>query len=259
MAERPDFQRWQYAFAAHIRDPVANRAPAGVEDRRMAVYRELFFNNLSSLLATTFKVTRKTLGLEHWNVLVRDFMAHHECHTPLFLELPKEFLQFLASGRESPDDPPYLEELAHYEWVELALSIDEQEISAVAADAAGDLLADAPVVSPLAWLIGYHFPVHRIGPEFRPESPGDERTWLCVYRRRDDRVGFMELNTATARLFELARDNDRGRSGRELLLGLAAELGHGQPEAVIAGGRDTLERMRALDIVLGTRGVTPPR
>ena len=50
MAELPEFQQKQYAFAAHIRDPENNPAPSGVEDRRMAIYRELFFNNLHNRL-----------------------------------------------------------------------------------------------------------------------------------------------------------------------------------------------------------------
>jgi len=51
MAELPEFQKKQYAFAAHIRDPENVPAPEGIEDRRMAIYRELFFNNIRNLLA----------------------------------------------------------------------------------------------------------------------------------------------------------------------------------------------------------------
>ena len=82
-------------------------------------------------------------------------------------------------------------------------------------DREADLLAGVPAVSPLAWLCGYHFPVHRIGPDFRPEAADEQPTWLVVYRRLDDRIGFLELNAATARLFELARDNAGGRTGRD--------------------------------------------
>ena len=49
MAERPKFQEQQYAFAAHIRDPQNVPAPEGIEDRRMAIYRELFFQHLLPL------------------------------------------------------------------------------------------------------------------------------------------------------------------------------------------------------------------
>ncbi|MEJ2257816.1 MAG: DNA-binding domain-containing protein, partial [Woeseiaceae bacterium] len=56
MGERDSatFRKRQYAFAAHIRDPENVPAPDDIEARRMAVYRDLFFNNLFSLLGTFF-------------------------------------------------------------------------------------------------------------------------------------------------------------------------------------------------------------
>ncbi|HPO24365.1 MAG TPA: putative DNA-binding domain-containing protein, partial [Arenimonas sp.] len=41
----------QFALAKHIRDPEANLPPPDIEDRRLAIYRELFFNNVEGLLA----------------------------------------------------------------------------------------------------------------------------------------------------------------------------------------------------------------
>ena len=66
MPDTADFQKKQYEFAAHIRDPEHNPAPDGVEDRRMAIYRELFFNNLLKLISNTFPVLRKLHRPEHW-------------------------------------------------------------------------------------------------------------------------------------------------------------------------------------------------
>ena len=63
MPEIPEFQRKQYAFAAHIRDPDGAPAPEGIEDRRIAIYRDLFFNNVSQLLSNTFPVLRKILEI----------------------------------------------------------------------------------------------------------------------------------------------------------------------------------------------------
>ena len=115
----------QRRFAAHIRDPDRNPAPADVEDRRMKVYRELFFNNVSSLLAGNFPVLRALCDDDAWRALVRDFYSRHRCRTPLFPEVAREFLRYLQDGRAPhQDDPPFLLELAHYEWTELALSLD---------------------------------------------------------------------------------------------------------------------------------------
>src|SRR5690606_5861953 len=63
----------QTAFAAHLRDPDGAAAPEGIEDRRLGVYRELFFNNVEGLLAGNFPVIRELLGPERWRQLARDF------------------------------------------------------------------------------------------------------------------------------------------------------------------------------------------
>jgi len=44
------FQETQRRLTAHLRDPEANPAPEGVEDRRLGIYRRLVFGNLSRLL-----------------------------------------------------------------------------------------------------------------------------------------------------------------------------------------------------------------
>ena len=36
-----------HALAAHVRSPAAHPGPPGIEDRRLAVYRTLVFNNLA--------------------------------------------------------------------------------------------------------------------------------------------------------------------------------------------------------------------
>ncbi len=253
MGDKPAFTRTQFEFAAHIRDPGAHPAPDGIEDRRMAVYRELFFNNVSQLLAKSFPVLRRILGGERWAALIREWFVRHRARTPLFLELPREFLHFLEHERSpAPGDPPFLLELAHYEWVELALSIDEREIDAVEAAADGDLLEGRPVLSPLAWPLAYRFPVHRLSPDFQPESPPEEPTWLVVYRDRADKVGFLEINRVTARLLELLSAAQATPTGRECLARIAEELGHPRPEVVVETGRAILEDLRSRDVVLGT-------
>lgn len=247
-------QRLQYDFAAHIRDPEHVPAPQGIEDRRMAIYRELFFNNVEDLLGRAFPVLRRILGKPRWEAMLRDWFVRHRARTPLFLELSQEFLHYLAAERAtSEDDPPFLLELAHYEWVELALSIDERELETAGVDPEGDLLAGQPVMSPLAWPLVYAWPVHRLSPDFQPASPPAEATRLVVYRDRNDQVGFLEINLVTARLLELlASAGEAPLSGRDCLLRIAAELSHPSPDAVVAGGAEILAGLRRRDVLLGT-------
>jgi len=219
----------------------------------MAVYRELVFNNVDSLLAAGFPVTRQTLDGAHWVELVRGFFVQHRCTTPLFHELGQEFLAYLQEVREvNRQDPPFLLELAHYEWVELALQISEDEPDPTLADPNGDLLAGAPVISPLAWPLSYRFPVHRIGPAHQPQTPPAEPTRLVVYRSRQGLVEFLEVNAATQRLLQLVQD-DPSASGLQHLSRIAEELRHPRPSQVIGAGRELLADLRRRNVLLGSR------
>lgn len=164
-------QDQQFALSRHLRDP-SHPPPPGIEERRLAIYRDLFFNNIESLLAGNFPVIRQTLGDDAWRRLVRSFYARHRSQTPLFPEIAREFIRFLET-RTGEGDPPWLRELAHYEWVELALQIADD--ATPPHDPRGDLLADVPVVSPFVWALAYQWPVHRIGPDFQPDLPPPRR------------------------------------------------------------------------------------
>ncbi|MES1944645.1 hypothetical protein PC39_11037 [Salinisphaera sp. PC39] len=255
---RPRFQQLQYEFAAHLRDPERHPPPAGVEDRRLAVYRDLFFNNVGNYLAKAFPVLRRIYADDDWDAMVRDFFARHESHGPQFYQVAGEFLAYLDDERgERPEDPPFLRELAHYEWVELRLAILDADPDAVAADPDGDLLAQAPVLSPTAWPLVYRYPVHTLGPDNHPDTPPDEPTHLVVFRDRGDRVRFLKINPVTARLLALIRERPEA-PGREHLETIAAELRHPDPATVIAGGRDILADLTARDVILGTRPPDAP-
>ena len=254
MAEDCDFQDKQYAFAAHIRDPANTIAPPGIEDRRMAIYRDLFFNNLLNLLGTFFPVTRKITSDEQWRIAIREFMKVHRAKTPYFLQLPEEFLAFIQSEfRALDDDFPFITELAHYEYAELALRVSTEENDADGVDPMGDLLKQTPVKSNLAWIFAYQFPVHRISREFLPSSPGDQPSYLVIYRRANDKVGFLELNAVTAALLESIEANESGLSGEDLLSKLAERINYPDVDALKKHGFDALEEMRQLEILTGTR------
>ncbi|NBC49222.1 MAG: DUF2063 domain-containing protein [Gammaproteobacteria bacterium] len=247
-----DLASIQRGFAGHIRDPEGQPAPDGLEERRMAIYRELFFNNLSSLLRQGFPVLYRCLGQQRWTRLVRQFMIEHRAETPLFPELGRELVAFLAEERAAePEDPAFMLELAHYEWVEAALLFSDDEAGPELADPNGDLLAEVPVVSPLAWNLSYWFPVHRIGPDFQPTEPDPEPTHLVVYRNRRDEVEFLKINAVTQRLLQLLQAGEQ-RSGLEVLRAIAGELQHPNPDQVIAFGRSLLDDLRERHILIGT-------
>lgn len=254
MAEQRSFQDKQYAFAAHIRDPEHRPAPPGIEDRRMGVYRQLFFNNLKNLLGTFFPVLKKLHSDQHWSRFIRRFMQLHQARTPYFLELPQEFLGFLQSEYETEnDDHPFLVELTHYEYAELALSVSTASNDTDGVDPAGDLLAGIPVKSALAWVFAYRYPVHRISETYLPKVPAEQPVYLALYRDAADSVGFLELNPVTAALLEAIDNNPDGRTGGELLQAIASDIGYPDADAFAGHGRAAMQEMLALGILIGTR------
>jgi hypothetical protein len=246
----PGFQRTQYAFAAHIRDPARHPAPADVRPERMATYRELFVNNVESFIANGFPVLRAILDDDRWRELVHDFFARHRCLTPYFMGIPEEFLAYLQNERSGhPEDFPFLLELAHYEWVELALSVDTGSAPEWHQSLAGNELNLPIILSEVAWPLAYRYPVHRIGPNFLPQEPPSEPTFLAVYRDRDDLVHFMELNPVSYRLLELIGE-DGGKRGSHYLDRIAQELG-APPRSLDHHGGEVLAELTARGIVGG--------
>ncbi len=249
----PGFKELQYRFAAHLRDPQAHPGLPGIEDRRLKIYRDLFFNNIENILGTGFPVIKRLLGKQRWLHMVRRFYAEHESHTPLFSEIGREFQRYLqARAERGCADPAFLVELAHYEWVELALSLDEHEIDAVAHDPRGDLLDGAPVVSPLAWLLEYRFPVQRISDSYQPEAAPDSATFLVVSRNRADEIVFTELNPLSFKLLEVLKANP-GVSGLDVIEALIGALGSADAAAMTEAAKAMLERFRDRDIILGSQ------
>lgn len=243
----------QYAFAAHIRNPSGQPAPADVEDRRMQVYRELFFNNINRFISNSFPVVRQMYSDTEWRAVVRAFYSEHSCRTPLFPELPNEFVRYLQEQRQNrPGDPPFLLELAHYEWIEIALQQDDREPGDIEVDRDASLLEGVPVLSPLAWPLTYRFPVHQIGPKNRPSEPPATTTQLLAYRNRVNKVKFMQLNEVTQWLVT-ALGEDRSLTGRQLLTELAGVIHHPNPDRLIESGHQLLRGFLQKDIVLGCR------
>lgn len=205
LSDLPRFQQLQRLFASHIRDP-QNQAYAPqkwpglgkmaleIEPRRLAAYEQLFFNNINSFFSQLFPVLRSILGEPRWLELMRDYIQKHQASTPLFHELGQEFLLFLQNEYQpQQQDPEYVLELAHYEWIELALLVDEQE----------GIYLDAPEkanlqtvyqLSPVAIPLAYQWPVNQISADHPPLERPDNLTRLLAYRDVNDLVQFMTLS-----------------------------------------------------------------
>lgn len=183
----PTFKHLQLAFAAHMRDPDRHPAPEGIEPRRVRVYRGLIYNNVRSFMHKGFPVLLQVLGTAVMDRLVQDWLAEHRATTPLFPRMPGEFVTWLQRCPDLPEELPlWVRDLAHYEWMELDLSLAE-DIKFTE----GNRLQ----LSALARVLEYEWPVHMIAPDWLPTAP--LRTTLLVYRNEQDAVRFLETAPMT--------------------------------------------------------------
>lgn len=242
-----DFKAKQLEFAAYIRDPENNPPPSDVQPQRMAMYRELFFNNIDSFLSANFPVLRTLLNDRQWFELGQDFFAKHVSRTPHFSEIPEEFLDYLQNERDSSEDFPFMLELAHYEWVEMALSIAKETVSANYHNL-DDLQSQRIRLSPLAWPLAYQYPVQKISPAFLPETPPELATFLVVYRNPDDEVNFIEITPITYRLLQIIQEHEEVLAA-DCLKQVAEESNHPNPEMIMAGGLQILKELAEKTVI----------
>jgi uncharacterized protein len=243
-----DFQRYQLEFTAHIRNPKANKKPAQVDDARMAVYREIVFNNILNSVTTCFPVCVQVLGERDWEKLVRQFFSKHQATTPIFREIPQQFLQFLNMVKDLPiyDLPIFLGSLAHYEWVELAVATQQTETIKLSKNP--DYLSEKPILAPAHQLLTYDYAVHTISKRKQPKST--TQTHLLVFRNAENQVKFIELNPMTFQLLNLIQNNTL--TGKQALIRLAEELQHTSKEATIQFGAEILTDLANQQAIIGS-------
>jgi hypothetical protein len=137
-------------------------------------------------------------------------------------------------------------ELAHYEWVEMALQQSEAE-PLPPGDA--DLLLERPLhVSPLAWPLAYVWPVQLVGPDDQPDTAPAQPTLLLVRRDVDFSVKFSELSPLAFRLLQRIEEFP-GLAGRAQLQGLAVEAGMTGSQAFFDNGLALLRQLHEQSVV----------
>ena len=208
----------QAEFAAHIRDPESNQRPSDIEPRRMAVYKRLFYDNIESFCARTFKAFRAIADDGYWHSLIRSFIKSHRCSTPYFREIPNEFLQFLVERGESDERYPFMIELCHFDLVRIELYFAPESIEGKNRLTSLDARIQR---SPLVRLLSYQWPVHKIGEDFEVSNTPTEPTWLIAFRNRKSNVEFLVSNPRTIRMLEIL---EQPQSVKELIQALVAEL-----------------------------------
>ncbi|EAT11794.1 DUF2063 domain-containing protein [Bermanella marisrubri] len=245
-----EFKILQRQFAQSIRypDQEISGELGTIEDRRLKIYRELFFNNIESFISGTFPVLKSIIDEEVWLQLIRTFFQKHSADTPYFLEISEEFLTFLQANRDAIIKqgihlPEYALELAHWEWMELLADRADYHQDYTAPINTIDLDLRY-TVQEAVWGVSYQYPVHKaaVGVEIQPEL-----TCLLIYRNQQDQVGFVEVNPLSLLLFERLQSN---RTKPLLtILGDIAEESNLDSNQVTSGGLHIMEQWKDLTIL----------
>lgn len=191
----------QKRFTQAVRNPDQSPISDAEARRRINIYQTLFFNNINQFLVNGFPVLHRVLRPQQWTTLARGFFISHSAQSPYFAHIPKEFVDYLAQRPDVLDGyPAWVAELAHYEWLELDISIRHGDISEQLWQAAG--LPAYFAVSPLSELVSYRYEVHRISPNFIPANETALVYYYVVYRDAMDKVSFLQVNELTAFLIQ---------------------------------------------------------
>jgi hypothetical protein len=245
-----DFMQQQLAFAAHLRDPIHSPAPEGLSETRLRIYRDLFYRNIEGFIASALPNCKRVLGEDEWQRLVRDFYAKHRCASPYFLEISREFLDYLWALPDPLVHTHFLKALALFEWLDLHVQISDAQPPVFQPN--GDLLLQRPLVSPWLVLQSFMYPVQNIGAECLSVAALDTPVFLVIYRDRQHHVHRFELNAVSARCLSLLQSQTM--SGQAILHQVADELAYDDlgRQSLLNFGAQTLQYWLSKDILLGT-------
>lgn len=242
------FQQVQQSFMDYIRDP-SKPLPQGIEARRMNVYRELFFNNINGFVSSAFPVLKSLYDEQAWCDLVQGFFAHHDCQSPIFLEIAGEFLHFLQTEYQPREaDPVFMLELAHYEWLELAVAVarDDASLNTLTQD---ELITAKLHLNTTAKVAQYAFDVQHISLDYQPIEATAQAQFFCVYRDDMDEVAFLKLTPLSAQVLAYLEQHPgcQFQGVCEWLLSLYPSMGAAQ---VTQGCQQLLAQLASKGIVL---------
>jgi hypothetical protein len=214
-------------------------------------YQEILLKNIDEIITQAFPTLRSVVDSDEWHELVYEFITQHEPKGPSFLHIPEEFVIFLQKRAARTGDSLFVVELAHYEWVVLSteMTCDQAATDGLRDD--GDLLNEIPVVSPLAQVLSYKYPVHEINSEHTPAHAPEKRTYLVVCRNPQGEVSSMTLNHITAQLI-LALEKGK-LSGKEALEAAFQSVNNKAPSVDnMEKGEQILNWLKGQNIILGS-------
>ncbi|MEN9617983.1 MAG: hypothetical protein RL406_220 [Pseudomonadota bacterium] len=241
-----DFRQFQFALARHLRDPLGVPAPAGVAVSDAATCTQDMVKHVREVLEPAFPVTHALLGDAMWEHAVRLFLKDAHPHSPWASTTQRAFLDHVRESSDMQRLPAWLQDLAHFEWLQNAVS--NTPVSWPVCDANADVMHHPVVLNPTHVEAAYEWPVHGIDTEHQPSHM--QSTYVSMLRDKDDVLHVFDSSVFRGQLIDLLRD---GQTGEQAFMALAMWLSHPEPEAFVREGAAVMAQLQREGIVLGAR------
>jgi uncharacterized protein len=160
--------------------------------------------------------------------------------------MPGEFVDYLRQVKAN--NPPWLPELALWEWTELELLLAADPVLPTQFNT--DVLHGIPVLSPLLRMHAFDFAVHKICADYLPDTPDAQKNYLAAWRKADDTIAFMQANAFSFKLLQLLKGNQQ-QTGFELLSIIANDQTDFDSTIIVRGGTGILQSFYQKGILLG--------
>jgi uncharacterized protein len=122
---------------------------------------------------------------------------------------------------------------------------------ALAVGANTDLLLQRPILNSAHLLLEYDYPVHTISKRQKPTE--QSKTYILMFRNREFKVKFIELNVMTFELLKLIKNHSL--TGRQALTQIAEAIQHPEPETIVHFGEGILKDLMQQEAVIGSQTI----
>ena len=202
------FQRTQLAFTEYLRGITNGNTTEERKPRQQEIYRDLVYKNINQCVSDVFPITKSIISESDWEATIREFIRVHPSQTPYFLEICQEFLAYFVNTRKlQHTDHPFIIELMHFEWIQLAVDIVDINFPEIVFNTTPNKRSPWKA-SPLVAGLTYSYPVHLIDEEYLPEKPTAQPTHLLVYRNRNDQLKTSETDYLGLRIIQLLQSHE---------------------------------------------------
>lgn len=219
--------------------------PSFIHSEKVGLYFNRMKNRVHRCLQHAFPLTHHILQKKQWNLLVKDFLSKEEFPSPFLWKMPETFVSYIQKNKWGDQfHIPYLEDLVHFEWVEIEMFM-MPDAPRKTFSRKGDILEDLVYLNPESRLLSYSYPVFEKKKLPRPMDKG----LYCVFAFRhpeNKQIHFITLSP----FFQTALDllQKKPLTGRQALCLAAKAFKVDETQAVSSGEKflNELHKQQAL-------------